>query len=264
MFSDRPKLIISVRGNERVGILRYTLKFLRQSTITPDIVIVEQDVDQKFSWVRQEGCEYIHAYNPKGFNRSWGFNVGVKNSKPAKHYILMDADLIIPPEMIKESIFYMNSRNMPIILPYRAIRFVTKHQLDECETFYHILSKFELPLYTHDASCGGICICTGDYYIKAQGYNEMYECWGCEDVDWSHKAAQLSGKQLAFNRTKHILLHVRHSVMQPGYQSVKKHHENLALTRQIWNQNKFETIRLLREGKLQPEWGNLNKYVEKK
>ena len=263
MFKKKPKLIISVRGDERIEILQYAIKYIKESVTSPDIVIVEQDVEQKYSWVKKEGCEYIFAYNPGGFNRSWGFNVGFKNSKPADYYIFSDADLIIPPEMINESIFHMNSRKMPIILPYRTIRFITKDQLSNSISFDHILSQYQLPLYTHDASCGGICVCTKEYFLQAQGYNELYECWGCEDVDWSHKAAQLTGKQLTFNRTKHILLHVRHSTMEAGYQSSKKHQENIVLTRKIWVENKLETIRLLREGQLQTEWGKLNKYVEK-
>jgi len=288
-----PKLIISVNGKERIKILSYVIKFAKVSQVPLDIVIVEQDVQQLYSWVKNEGCEYIFAYSPNGFNRAWGFNVGVANSTPADIYILSDADLIFPPDYIYESIGLMQKREMPVILPFKQIKFVKMIELEiECVqkikssvgdvietdiiarinklinvdrfTFHNVMNNYPHPLYTHSASCGGICICTKDYYHKTQGYNEMYEWWGCEDVDWSHKAFYLTGKHLTFNRTPHVLMHVRHPTMKPGFQSVKKHHENLAMTKQIWNINKEETVKLLKEGSLQPEWGCLNKYVEKK
>jgi len=264
----KPKLIISVRGAERIEILGYAIKFAQTSTVPMDIVIVEQDKDPLYSWVDKWGCEYIHAYNPLGFNRSWGFNVGVRNSDRAYYYMLSDADLLITPDLVEKSLKTMIKRDHGIILPYKNINFVALSDVKNNEpitdnTMNKIKATCRLPRYTHDASCGGICLCTYAYFEKAQGYNELYECWGCEDVDWSHKAYHLTGKQLSFNRTDDVLLHIRHKTMIPGYQSRQKHQENINLTRKIWVENKEETIKALKEGTLQPEWGDLKKYEDK-
>ena len=76
--------------------LEVVLKHLRALNCTQTLV-VEQDAHRRLpdSGTLDESVEHVFAFNPGGFNRSWGFNIGA-NLARGKTILFLDGDLIVP------------------------------------------------------------------------------------------------------------------------------------------------------------------------
>jgi predicted glycosyltransferase involved in capsule biosynthesis len=269
-------MLISVRGEERRQSLIKLLQFAHMGWLKNHYkihtVIIEQDREPHYKQIADMfQCQYIFAKNTVGFNRSWGFNVGVKHvSEPTDMFICCDVDVIFPSFWIPEIVQKMQKENMQILLPFTDIYHISHGHLrtlaqNTAESAIDTIDRWSrnpagFVKFTHDASIGTVCAVTKDFYYEAQGHNEAYETWGCEDVDWALKCEHLTGTHLCFIRSPHVLFHIEHPTMKPDFQTHEFHMKNLDLTTQIWSTNLKETVEKLKAGTLQPIWGELNRY----
>lgn len=284
MVIKKVALLVTVRGEERKNSLMRLLQFEQMGMVKNHFeihkIIVEQDVAPHFkSTANMYGCQYVLAHRPKGFNRSWGFNVGVKEcSVPADLFICCDVDVLFPSFWIPEIVHKFSMENHEILLPFRNIFKIEHHQvtsmcqahngltggpgnpIDQLDTLCRIPVP-AMQLFTHDGSIGTVCAVRRDYYERAQGHNEMYETWGCEDVDWANKCEVLTGTHLVHRRTEHNLFHIMHPMFKPDFQSTEFHRQNLELTDKIWSIEREKTVQALKNGTLQPNWGDIRKYA---
>ena len=168
---DRDKSIATVINNIRA-----------QKFAIIDINIVEQDDKARLDKDKLRPINYFSAItsNNKLFNKSYAFNIGVKNSS-TKKLILHDADMLVQANYtsllcdeldrvdfshLGRSVLYTDKKSSDIINSFAKVDLNTT-----CE---RMVGYFE----------GGSLGCTSTAYWGCGGFNEVYEGYGCEDCDF--------------------------------------------------------------------------------
>ncbi len=96
--------IITHRENNvtRRNNLNFVLKWITSIENDIEIILVEQDSERKIDQrTLPPNCKYVFAYNKDLFNKSWGLNVGFRNST-GKAIAIADNDVIIDRDIIED------------------------------------------------------------------------------------------------------------------------------------------------------------------
>lgn len=157
-----------------------------------DVIVVEQDqLPTLTESLPHPAARSLFAYNPGPFNKSWGFNVGVRQStQPVLAFC--DADLILPlGDLLDRAIVHCTNRYQ-VVKPYRRIIDLNPEQsvlLRQAPT------EFVPPAgdgRSREAVGEYIVLCGGIFIIRAQafrhlgGWDERFCGWGGEDDALSH------------------------------------------------------------------------------
>ena len=172
--------IIGYRHNpERVNNLKRVLDWLN-SFKGIEIIIVEQDKSQNLPNLTLSGFKYIFTKSHLPYNRSWAFNVGLKNST-TNAIVFGDSDLIM------DRMEFINSLNMlnqyECVSPYNSVL-----DLEPNESLMPIESISGIRRAGRGENdnqkinlCGGIVIYRRDSIFKIGGWCERFFGWGGED-----------------------------------------------------------------------------------
>jgi len=205
-----------------------------------EIILVEQDTNSKISELNLD-AKHIFIESSELFNKSWGFNVGLKYSTTNK-IIFSDTDIVMNPNKFIESINLLDKYDM--VSPYNKVI-----DLNECESnlpMKNIMSINRLGRGDEDIQkiniCGGIAMFTRSAIEKIHGWNELFVGWGAEDDFQSIKS-------------KHFLNHIEltgncyHLYHTRGLTDVDAYKRNL---------NLFNKYRLMSKGELSVNIKHLN------
>lgn len=229
-----------------------------------EIVVIEQDKESTLgSHPLVEKINYIHAYNPGPFNKSWGMNVAFKQSC-GEILVVSDADLIVPAEDLSRAVNACVNE-LDAVRPYGQLIDMTEEQSEEYQ------EHSELPdvpaeargydrAYASEALCmaGGIFIARREYFSSVGGMDERFSGWGGEDDAMSIKLQGMSRKvAIAKNAIAWHLWHPRaERYRHVGY------HENSRLLQQYKSLNKTELLLLCQ--RQMSCVGNKERYLERK
>jgi glycosyltransferase involved in cell wall biosynthesis len=194
--------IIGHRGNvpERIRNLRIVLDWLKSYNF--EVIIVEQDDAPKIKeLICTYGYKYIFAFNPGLYNRSWGMNIGIRNSK---HEVIVCADNDMILESSAMEVCYNLCEEYDVVNPFRGT-----HDLNEYQT--NMIFK-EAPRLVGERV--GMNICSGIFFTKRQClfdvglWDERFRGWGGEDDAMTMKF-RLTGKKII--EKQYVCYHLFHS-----------------------------------------------------
>jgi predicted glycosyltransferase involved in capsule biosynthesis len=171
--------IITYRhANDRLNNLRRTLDWVNGFSGV-EVILVEQDKHSKIEHLNLK-CKHIFTKTDKPFNKSWGFNVGLKYST-TDIIVFGDGDLIMNPNDFITGIAAIKEYDM--VSPYSSVLDLNQQ---ESNLPLEELIKIERPGrgetdHQKINLCGGITIFKREIIFKLGGWNESFIGWGGED-----------------------------------------------------------------------------------
>mgnify|MGYP002784590076 CR=1 FL=1 len=218
-----------------------------------EVVIVEQDnvsklkVDNVYSFP----IKHIFAYNTGLFNRSWGFNVAVKNTTN-QILIFADSDMIIHPDQLKHTINLLASNQFDAVSP-----FTNCYDLSIDQTNHIDLINFD---YSKDGTIrGGMNFCSGivafqrNAFERIRAWDERFEGWGGEDDIQFLKTRQL----LRYTMLPVKCFHLYH---QRSKNDGTNMHDNYRNNLNLFWHYFHNPTKILIDMNIQENWGDIKKY----
>jgi len=228
--------IISYRHSpERLNNLKTVLEWINGFTGV-EVIVVEQD---KHSKIREFNlkCKHIFLKSKMPFNKSWGFNVGMKYSN-SNVIIFGDSDLVMAPEKFIESINLLSQYEM--VSPYNSVIDLTTQESSLPITRLSTIDRpgrgetdiQKVPL------CGGICIFRKSAVEKIGGWDQKFIGWGGEDDFQSIKVKNF----LTWTESSGKCYHLYHERTAPD---MKWYQRNLQLLQKLEAMSKEELHKVI-------------------
>jgi predicted glycosyltransferase involved in capsule biosynthesis len=184
------------------------------------------------------------------FNKSWGFNVGLKYAN-SNVVVFGDSDLIMDPQEFIKSVQLLEQYDM--VNPYNSVIDLTPQEsgagLDQ-------MLKIDRPGRGETdiqkvPLCGGICIFRIEAIHRIGGWHEDFIGWGGEDDFQSVKVKNF----LNWHENQAKCFHIYHDRTAPD---MKWYQRNLQLLQKLGAMNKDELQKVINN--VVPKSGMKNKY----
>lgn len=193
---------------DRLNNLRRVLDWIN-SFSGSEVILVEQDKHSKISHLNLK-CKHIFIKSDLPYNRSWSFNVGLKNSN-TNIIVCSDSDLIMNPN---DFIMGLNAlSNYEMVSPY--------HTVLDLKPEESMLPLEQIVLINRPGRgendnqkiniSGGISIFRKESLLKIGGWNEDFWSWGGEDDFQTMKVKNF----LSFTELKAKCYHLFHMRESP-------------------------------------------------
>lgn len=238
------------RYNNLIKILEW-LKLIQIPDL--EVVIVEQDSESKL--IPQQlplSVKHIFVKNPNLFNRSWGFNVAVRNTT---NPILFfgDSDMIVNPSQILEAINLLKTSQFDVVSPFAQCLELTLEETAvlDLKTFNYLLEKVPRGGMNF---CSGIVAYNRTALERIYAWDERFEGWGGEDDIQFMKTRQML-KYVMLNAKCYHLFHERSK--NDGSNRHDNYQNNLRL---FWHYH-HNPAQIMIDMKNYTNWGNSNKYA---
>lgn len=163
---------------DRLNNLRRTLDWLNGFS-GAQIILVEQDKHSKISHMSLK-CQHIFVKSKMPYNRSWAFNIGLKNAK-SNVVVFGDSDIIMNPDDFINGLKATSEYDM--VSPYTSVLDLTP---EETTMSLDRIIKIDRPGRGETDNqkiniSGGIAIFRKDAIYKIGGWSEDFVGWGGED-----------------------------------------------------------------------------------
>jgi len=216
--------IISYRHSiERLNNLRRVLEWANGFS-GAEVIVVEQD---KHSVLKDHHlkCRHIFVKTAMPFNKSWGFNIGLKAANSGV-IVFGDSDLVMDPQQFIESVKMLNQYEM--VNPYNS---VIDLNAQESQMNFAQISAISRPGRGETdiqkvPLCGGICIFRREAIEKIGGWHEDFIGWGGEDDFQSVKVKAF----LTWHERQAKCYHLYHERVAPD---MKWYQRNLSLLQKL-------------------------------
>lgn len=214
-----------------------------------EVLLIEQDTHSKISHLNLK-AKHIFVKSNMPYNRSWAFNVALKNSN-SNIMVFGDSDLIMEPN---EFITGLNAlKEYSMVSPYNSVIDLTPQetgmQLNEMLTINRP-GRGETDIQKINI-CGGIAMFRKDDIIRIAGFDENFIGWGGEDDAQAIKVKNF----LSWTELKAKCYHLYHEKAQPD---MKFYQRNLQLLQKISQMDKDQLQKMI-QSQL-PKIGMKNKY----
>jgi len=228
--------IILYRHNiQRWNNLKRILEWLNGFS-SVEIIIVEQDTHSKIGHLSFPG-KHILTKSKMPFNRSWGFNVGLKHVS-SKITVFTDCDLIMNPDLFISGLKSLEKYEM--VSPYSSVV-----DLDPQESSFQLeeMLKIDRPGRGENDNqkiniSGGITMFRTDAIKKIAGWNEDFIGWGGEDDFQTIKVKNF----LTWHEQPGRCYHLFHDKEAPD---MKWYQRNLQLLQKLSSLDKEQLIKLI-------------------
>ena len=164
---------------DRLMNLKRTIEWITSFT-GAEVILVEQDKVPKIKNLYLKNVKYVFTKSELPFNRSWGFNVGIKYST-TPIVIFGDSDLILDPQQFIDSVNKLNEYD--VVSPYSSVIDLEPQEVN-----------LGLPGWKQIARpgrgdtdnqkinlCGGIVMMRKDAATRIGGWDQSFIGWGGED-----------------------------------------------------------------------------------
>jgi GT2 family glycosyltransferase len=164
-----------------------------------EILVIEQDKAPATLPAFPAEAKRLFVFNPGPFNKSWGFNVGARQSDRGL-LLFADADLLLAPKALVQAVRLCRSR-VAAANPFDRLT-----DLDETESA-QICAGSSAPDWTRSDGrntrrdnevlnfCGGAFMIRRDVFLALGGFDERFLGWGGEDDAMAFKLKR-SGQAL--------------------------------------------------------------------
>lgn len=179
-----------------------------------EIIVVEQDNNSKLEY-RDLRCKHIFTESDLPYNRSWAFNVGLKEAS-TNSIVFGDSDIIMDPGKLIAAITEL--KNYEAVNPYSRVIDLTP---DELNIPMSEIFKIDRPGRGDKDNqkinfSGGIVCIRKDAALNIGAYDESFISWGCEDNFLTEKIFRfLKHKQM--NANSYHLWHPQEQINQQLY-----------------------------------------------
>ena len=228
--------IIGYRHNpERLQNLRRVLDWIN-GFAGVEVLLIEQDTHSKISHLNLR-AKHIFTKSNMPFNKSWAFNVGIKNST-SNLIVFGDSDLIMDPNQFITALSSMAQYEM--VNPYHTV--IDLNQQESTLPFERMIQINRPGRGETDIQkvplCGGICLFRKEAIMRIAGWNEDFWSWGGEDDFQSIKVKQL----LSYTELQAKCYHLYHERVQPD---MKWYQRNLQILQKSANMDKSQLQRVI-------------------
>lgn len=201
-----------------------------------EVILVEQDTHSKISHLNLR-AKHIFVKSNLPYNRSWAFNVALKNCN-SSIIVFGDSDIIMNPN---DFINGLNSlKYYDMVSPYNSVIDLTQNE--------SILSMDNLLLIDRAGRgendnqkiniSGGISMFNTESILKIGGWNEDFWSWGCEDDAQTIKVHNF----LKWIELKSKCYHFYHDKEQPD---MFWYQRNLQILQRISTMNKDQLQKMI-------------------
>jgi len=205
-------IIISYKesGEDRKNNLKALLNYLSWLMYNDsEIILIEQGSESKIDWLSEiknnEYIKHIFVKNNDIFNKGWGYNIGVNESK-GDYLIFNDCDMFIKLETYRHAINLLNQYD--VINPYKTIYYLneenTKLFINKNYNFGIAISNISVSAFV---ITGGIFMMRKDKYLLLKGFDEDCYGYGHEDDILDIKIKKLN---LLVNTINDCSIHIYH------------------------------------------------------
>ncbi len=144
-----------------------------------EILLIEQDKHSKISHLNLK-CKHIFLKSALPYNKSWSFNVAIKNAK-SNIIVYADSDLIMDPNQFIQGLQMLQEYEM--VNPYSSV--IDLNPQESGLQLEEMLKTNRPGRGENDHQkvplCGGICMFRKESIMKIGGWNEDFIGWGAED-----------------------------------------------------------------------------------
>lgn len=176
-----------------------------------EIIIVEQDKSAKLPAYSLKGFRYIFTKSDLPYNRSWAFNVGLKNSL-SQVIGFGDSDLIMDPQKFIESIKLLEQYEC--VSPYSQVIDLEPHETNLPLGNLNQITRpgrGESDIQKINLT-GGIILYRKDAIQRLGGWDEQFLGWGGEDDFQSMKTKMF----LKWVESPGKVFHLYHDKVKPN------------------------------------------------
>lgn len=201
-----------------------------------EIIVVEQDVAPSLTGLPAvAGLRVVFAYNPGPFNKSWGFNVGVRMSSGS---VLAFGDADVVCGSLPAAVMQCRAGS-PVVRAFRGINDLTEA---ESEMLRGDLSCISDPTFVQRPPdraalgevppvCGALVLFRREFFTLLGGWDERFLGWGGEDDAMDIKVRRAQIQPAIMNTTDGFHLH--HLRSNAGIAQSPDYRNNLALLTQL-------------------------------
>ena len=218
-----------------------------------EIIIVEQDKSPKLPAYSIKGVKYIFTKSDLPYNRSWAFNVGLKNST-TNVIGFGDSDLIMNPESFINSLKMLEQYDC--VSPYSKV--IDLHQNENNLPLNQLYSINRPGRGEQDNQkinlTGGIVFYKKESIIRIGGFDQGFIGWGGEDNFQSHKTELF----LKWFENPGKVYHLYHEKVKPD---MTYYQRNLQLLNKLVNLTPDELKKYILNSF--PKYGLKNSYCDK-
>lgn len=239
-------------GMDRISNLSRTLNWL----LTFDgieIIVVEQDKVSKLSALPMRGIKHIFTPTNMPFNRSWGFNVGLKYAS-TNIIVFGDGDLIMDSQEFALSI--QELERYEAVSPYNRVIDLEQNEVMQDIEYWKTINRpgrGESDNQKINLS-GGILAMRREACFKIGGFSsEQFIGWGAEDNFMTHKIE----KYLTWKECNYKCYHLWHPRVLPD---MKFYQRNLQLLNKLITLNDKDLQHYIRHES--NKMGMKNKFVD--
>jgi glycosyltransferase involved in cell wall biosynthesis len=194
-FDLKLSIIIPVAGVDRRRNLNACISCINTQTFKDyEIIVVEQSMGGFYHYRNFPNWVGIKDVEPRGYNLSWGRNVGVKKAK-GEIVVLMDVDLVFHDDyfgLISQMKTEFAAGAEYYIWGSQIItdRYFDSGDISVFKENFHKLRSFG-KLYGY-----GTCLCFNrEWFLNIfGGYNESFSGWGWEDLEGAWRIKELLNK----------------------------------------------------------------------
>jgi GT2 family glycosyltransferase len=233
--------VIPHRGAERLGLLRATLDSIRaQEGLCVECIVVEQSETSDCSSLPQD-VRVIRLRNtaePRGWYKSWAYNIGVTEAR-APIVVCHDGDILVPKGYGHELLRLFERTSCRVAFPQRFLFYLTEDQASQA------MNRHRLPMTSPERIVqnwkGGTLAIRRDAFFEIGGFDEEFEGWTGEDVEFHDRCLTLGG----WNYGYIPFVHLWHPPQPAKFSEERK--ANLAFTTSVMNIPREDRVARLRE-----------------
>ena len=177
------------------------------------IVVVESDDEPRWrDELEPLVDDYVFAFHPGKFNKSWTVNCGVRHTaRPGALVCILDGDILADEGFIARNVARFEDSTMRGLWPFRDILFLDPASSDRaigarCDEGLPDVDDAQMRGVVLRRPPGGCVWLRRDFFLQIGGMDERFEGWGGEDVDLVWRAEFRGGLERFPDR----LLHLHH------------------------------------------------------
>lgn len=149
----------------------------------------------KADFVKSYG-QWLFTKHDKDFNRSLAFNTAIEEINPNDDDILClsDLDIFVDEDFVQRCEAYISS-GFCCVIPYSEIYYLNESFTREVITQRWLRwGKYNINNFKYNRKCsiGGILLIKAGLYRQIEGFDNNYNGWGSEDVDFFLRAQQIT------------------------------------------------------------------------
>ena len=181
-------------NGERVRNLVASLRSLRDQSAAPGaihLVVVESDSRPRWRERLEPGADqYVFAPSRGAFNKSWVVNVGVGMARrPTELVCVQDADILVDRDFVRRNVERFDHPGAGAHLPFRDMLYLdersTRLAIDRrCRDGRSAVPLEAVRGFAVRRPPGGCVWLRRDAFEAVNGFDERFEDWGGEDLDF--------------------------------------------------------------------------------